>query len=110
MGRMNQLGVEKKEEAAEPAPPTPAPPEAPTPEEAAADDDDDGDDWDDDDDWDKDDDDDDDELAARMKSLGIKKDEAPKFDDEEDLTITEKAANTKAQNVELKKKGNALTA
>lgn len=68
--------------------------------------------WDDgdDDDWDKDSDDGDDLLAARMKSLGLAGDDTPKFDDEEDLAVIEKARLAQAQTAELKKKGNALTA
>lgn len=60
--------------------------------------------WDDsDDEWDVNDD----EID---KKLGLKKpeDNAPKFDDEEDLALKEHAAKEKAQQVELKKKGTAL--
>ena len=64
-----------------------------------------GDNWDDDDDeWDVDDD-------ALDAKLGIKKDEpAANFDDEEDLAVTEKAAQDKAKQADLKKKGSALAA
>lgn len=62
--------------------------------------------WDDsDDEWDADDD----ELDAR---LGLNKlttnDDAPAFDDEEDLAVKEKALADKANLAELKKKGTAL--
>lgn len=58
--------------------------------------------WDDDDEWDADDD----VLDAK---LGIAK---PKNDweDEEDLAVSEKAAEDKVRQVELKKKGSALQA
>jgi translation initiation factor 3 subunit J len=64
--------------------------------------------WDDEDDWDVDDD-------ALDAKLGIKKDSggdgpANNFDDEEDLALQEKAAQDRADNVELKKKGSALAA
>lgn len=61
--------------------------------------------WDDsDDEWDVDDD-------ALDAKLGIKKeDEAPKFDDEEDLAVKEKEAQDKAMQSDLKKKGSALQA
>jgi translation initiation factor 3 subunit J len=63
-----------------------------------------GDNWDDsDDEWDVDDD-------ALDAKLGIKTEEAPKFDDEEDLAVKEKAAQDKAQQADLKKKGSALQA
>jgi translation initiation factor 3 subunit J len=66
-----------------------------------------GDNWDDsDDEWDVDNDD---ELDAR---LGLKKlsTDAPVFDDDEDLTVKQKAEADKNQHAELKKKGNALAA
>ena len=62
--------------------------------------------WDDDsdDDWDVDDD-------ALDAKLGLnKKQEAPKFDDEEDLAVKEKLAADKARQENLKKKGSALAA
>lgn len=63
--------------------------------------------WDDgsDDEWDVDDD-------ALDAKLGIKKgDEAtPKFDDEEDMALVEKAEADKAKQADLKKKGSALAA
>lgn len=61
--------------------------------------------WDDsDDEWDVDDDDLD-------KKLGLKAEkQLPKFDDEVDLALKEKAAAEAANQVELKKKGNALAA
>ena len=65
--------------------------------------------WDDgEDDWDVDDD-------ALDAKLGLKKDDnddgnANNFDDEEDLALKEKAAQERADNVELKKKGSALAA
>lgn len=61
--------------------------------------------WDDsDDEWDVDDD-------ALDAKLGItKNDEAPKFDDEEDLAVKEKQAADAARQVSLKKKGSALAA
>lgn len=63
--------------------------------------------WDDsDDDWDNDDD----ELDARLNKLGINGAAAPKFDDEEDLAVIEKAKADKLASQELKKKGNALQA
>lgn len=64
-----------------------------------------GDNWDDDDDWDVDDD-------ALDAKLGIKKEEeeTPNFDEEEDLTLTQKAADEKAKQENLKKKGSALAA
>mmetsp|Transcript_3476 Transcript_3476/g.5805 ORF Transcript_3476/g.5805 Transcript_3476/m.5805 type:complete len:273 (+) Transcript_3476:129-947(+) len=68
---------------------------------------------DDDDDWDKDSDDEggDEALKARMSALGLgKQQDAPKFDDEEDLAVVERAKQDKAQTADLKKKGNALAA
>eukprot|EP00565_Helicotheca_tamesis_P009218 CAMPEP_0185732938 /NCGR_PEP_ID=MMETSP1171-20130828/17970_1 /TAXON_ID=374046 /ORGANISM="Helicotheca tamensis, Strain CCMP826" /LENGTH=137 /DNA_ID=CAMNT_0028402545 /DNA_START=157 /DNA_END=566 /DNA_ORIENTATION=+ len=63
--------------------------------------------WDDsDDDWDVGSDDD--ELD---KKLGLKKDdedEAPNFEEEEDLTITDKARELEVSTAALKKKGKAL--
>lgn len=61
--------------------------------------------WDDsDDEWDVDDD-------ALDAKLGIKKEEeAPKFDDEEDLAVKEKEAADAARQANLKKKGSALAA
>jgi translation initiation factor 3 subunit J len=60
--------------------------------------------WDDsDDEWDVDDD-------ALDAKLGIKKAEAPAFDDEEDLSLKEKQATDKASQAELKKKGSAMAA
>jgi translation initiation factor 3 subunit J len=62
--------------------------------------------WDDgsDDEWDVDDD-------ALDAKLGLKKDESGRsFDDEEDLALKEKAAQDKANQAVLKKKGNALAA
>lgn len=65
--------------------------------------------WDDgsDDEWDVGSDDD--VIDAR---LGLKKlsTDAPVFDDEEDLAVTERARQAQAQHSELKKKGNALAA
>lgn len=59
--------------------------------------------WDDsDDDWNNDDD----ELDARLNKLGVN--DAPKFDDEEDLAVKDKEKKDKQVTVELKKKGNAL--
>lgn len=58
--------------------------------------------WDDsDDEWDVDDD-------ALNAKLGINKKPETAFDDEEDLALKEKAALEKANQQELKKKGNAL--
>jgi translation initiation factor 3 subunit J len=65
------------------------------------------DDSDDDDEWDKDSDDGEDVLAARLKKVGLG-DDAPKFDDELDLAVVEKARLEKMATQELKKKGNAL--
>mmetsp|Transcript_21736 Transcript_21736/g.51320 ORF Transcript_21736/g.51320 Transcript_21736/m.51320 type:complete len:270 (-) Transcript_21736:336-1145(-) len=62
--------------------------------------------WDDgsDEEWDIDDD-------ALDAKLGIKKEEeTPKFDDEEDMALVEKAAAEKAKQADLKKKGSALAA
>jgi translation initiation factor 3 subunit J len=61
---------------------------------------------DDDDDWDQDDD----VINAK---LGLKTDHAnkndiPKFDDEQDLAVAEKALREKTELLELKKKGTAL--
>jgi translation initiation factor 3 subunit J len=59
-------------------------------------------DWDDEDEWDVDD-------AALDAKLGIKKDEpANNFDDEVDEALLAKEAADKANQAELKKKGNAL--
>jgi translation initiation factor 3 subunit J len=44
-----------------------------------------------------------------LKKVGLG-DDAPKFDDEEDLAVSEKARLEKVATQELKKKGNALTA
>lgn len=63
--------------------------------------------WDDsDDDWDADDD----ELDARLGLNKLSTNDAPAFDDEEDLAIKEKAASEKAKQSDLKKKGTALAA
>ena len=63
--------------------------------------------WDDDgdDDWDVDDD----EIDAKL-GLANKNQAAANFDDEEDLALKEKEAAEKANQAELKKKGNALAA
>uniref|UniRef100_A0A6U5PFI3 Eukaryotic translation initiation factor 3 30 kDa subunit n=1 Tax=Grammatophora oceanica TaxID=210454 RepID=A0A6U5PFI3_9STRA len=64
--------------------------------------------WDDsDDDWDKDDSEDD-ELNARLNKINVGKEEVPRFDDEEDLAVKERALTEQATKAELKKKGNAL--
>jgi hypothetical protein len=58
-----------------------------------------------DDDWDKSDD----ELEKRLGQAGISNNAAPAFDDEEeDLTLKEKEASEKANQVSLKAKGSAL--
>lgn len=65
--------------------------------------------WDDgsDDEWDVDDD-------ALDAKLGLKKEDndtqIPKFDDEQDMALVEKAAAEKANQADLKKKGSALAA
>ena len=59
--------------------------------------------WDDsDDDWDADDD----EIDAKLGL--VKQQQAPAFDDEEDLAMAEKKAAEAAKQAEYKKKGNAL--
>lgn len=63
--------------------------------------------WDDsEDDWEASDD----ELDARLGLNKLSTNDAPAFDDEEDLAIKEKAMAEKAQQSDLKKKGNALQA
>lgn len=67
--------------------------------------------WDDsDDDWDNSDSEDD-ELAKRLASANVgasASSSKPKFDDEEDLAVTEKAAQEKNAHQSLRKKGKAL--
>jgi len=63
--------------------------------------------WDDsDDDWDNSDDDD--ELDKRLGLAKIDDSAPPAFDDDEDLTLKEKAAQDKASQVKLKAKGSAF--
>jgi translation initiation factor 3 subunit J len=64
--------------------------------------------WDDsDDEWDVEDDD---ELDARLGLKALSTNNVPVFDDDEDLTLKQKAVAEKEQYSELKKKGNALAA
>jgi len=63
--------------------------------------------WDDsDDDWDADDD----ELDARLGLNKLSTNDAPVFDDEEDLAVKDKALQDKTRQSDLKKKGTALAA
>ena len=66
------------------------------------------------DNWDESDDEwdvaDDDELDARLGLKKLSTNDAPAFDDEEDLAVKEKAISETQQQADLKKKGTALAA